>query len=118
MANLNNIEVTNGKDFVQKQKQLEELLGINKISPFGTNELEVFEDNLKGATQADMQKIAQRVGLNPFLDRSRLKTALIKEFIAYTKNSRRNAIPPNPQQIKLNEHRKSYEKAKKFLGEF
>lgn len=118
MKNLDNIEVTNGKDFVEKQKQLEELLGINKISPFGTNELEVFEDKLKGATQADMQKIAQRVGLNPFLDRGRLKKALIKEFMDYTKNSRRNAIPPQAKQIKLNEHTEGYEEARKFLGEF
>jgi hypothetical protein len=118
MAKLEDLELASGKDFIEQQKKLEELLGVNKISPFGTNELEVFEDKLKGATQADLQKIAQRVGLNPFLDRSRLKAALIKEFNAYTKNSRRNLIPQSSKQIVLDPNKKGYKDLKKFLGEF
>ena len=117
MANLQDLEITNGKDFVQKQKELEELLGINKISPFGTYELEVFEDNLKGATHIDLQRIAQRVGLNPFLDRGRLKNALIKEFKAYTKNARRNLIPQSSNQLKLDPKNPKHKKTIKILGE-
>jgi hypothetical protein len=82
MKELKDMEITNGKSFIEKQKNLEELLGINKISPFGTYELEVFEENLKGCTHSDLQKLAQRVGLNPFLDKSRLKQVLVKEFIS------------------------------------
>ena len=112
MANLQDLEITNGKDFTKRQRELEELLGINKISPFGTYELEVFEENIKGATHADLQKIAQRVGLNPFLDRGRLKNALVKEFKAYSKNSRRNLIPQAPQQIKLDKNNPKHAKTK------
>lgn len=97
--NTDDLQFANGKSFTQNQRDLEDLLGVNKISPFGTYELEVFEEDLKGATQADLQKIAQRVGLNPFIERSRLKPALIKEFIAYTKNARRNLIPQSPTPI-------------------
>lgn len=118
MSDLNNLEFANGKEFIQKQKQLEELLGVNKISPFGTNELEVFEDNLKSATQSDLQKLAHRVGLNPFLDKSRLKACLIKEFKAYTKNSRRNLIPQAAQQIKLDKNNPQHQNTIKHLGEF
>jgi hypothetical protein len=117
MANLDNIEVTNGKNFTEKQKELEELLGINKISPFGTYELEVFEDNLKGCTHSDLQKLAQRVGLNPFLDKSRLKASLIKEFISYSKNSRRGAIPQPVKQFKLDPNNPAHAKTIKILGE-
>lgn len=100
--NTEDLEFANGKNFTQNQRDLEELLGVNKISPFGTYELEVFEENLKGATKADLQKIAQRVGLNPFIEHSRLKPALIKEFVAYTKNARRNLIPqPASPIVKL-----------------
>ena len=118
MANLQDLEITNGKDFVQKQKELEELLGINKISPFGTYELEVFEENLKSATHADLQKLAQRVGLNPFLDKSRLKGSLTKEFIAYSKNMRRGTIPQAQNQLKLDPKNPQHAEILRILGEF
>lgn len=117
MANLKDLEVTNGKNFIEKQKDLESLLGINKISPFGTYELEVFEQNLKSSTQSDMQKLAQRVGLNPFLDKSRLKACLIKEFIAYSKNCRRAAIPQPVNQLRLDPNNPKHAKTIKILGE-
>ena len=117
MANLQNLEITNGKDFIKKQKGLEELLGINKISPFGTYELEVFEDNLKSANQADLQKLAHRVGLNPFLDKSRLKASLVKEFIAYSKNMRRGTIPQPQNQLKLDPKNPKHVETLKILGE-
>jgi hypothetical protein len=118
MANLQDLEITNGKDFTKKQRELEELLGINKISPFGTYELEVFEENLKSATHSDLQKLAQRVGLNPFLDKSRLKGSLVKEFIAYSKNSRRGAIPQPQNQLKLDPKNPQHAETLKILGEF
>ena len=112
------MELAHGKEFIEKTKQLEELLGVNKISPFGTNELEIFEENLKTANQADLQKLANRVGLNPFLDKSRLKACLIKEFKAYTKNSRRNLIPQSPRQLVLDKNNPDHAKTIKHLGEF
>jgi hypothetical protein len=117
MSNLRDMEITNGKDFVEKQKDLEELLGINKISPFGTYELEVFESNLKTATHSDLQKLAQRVGLNPFLDKSRLKSCLVKEFVAYSKKCRRAAIPQPTKQLRLDPSNPDHAKTLKILGE-
>jgi len=117
MANLKDLEITNGKNFVERQKELEELLGINKISPFGTYEMEVFEQSLKSSTHSDLQKLAQRVGLNPFLDKSRLKGALIKEFAAYSKNSRRGAVPQPVNQLKLDPNNPKHAKTIKILGE-
>lgn len=118
MANLQDLEITNGKDFTKRQRELEELLGINKISPFGTYELEVFEENLKSATHADLQKLAQRVGLNPFLDRGRLKGCLVKEFISYSKNMRRGTIPQAQNQLKLDRNNPQHAETLRILGEF
>lgn len=118
MAKLEDLELASGKDFIEQQKKLEELLGVNKISPFGTNELEVFEEKLKSSSHSDLQKLAHRVGLNPFLDKARIKPALIKEFKAYSKNSRRNAIPPPSDVIKLDKNNPEHAKTIKILGEF
>ena len=117
MANLNDLELTHGKAFIEKQKELEELLGINKISPFGTYELEIFEENLKQSTHSDLQTLAQRVGLNPFIDKSRLKESLKKEFVAYSKNMRRGAIPQPVKQLQLDPKNPKHAKTLKILGE-
>lgn len=84
---------TNTPEFVQKMRELEIVLGVSEISPFGTNELEIFEDNLQGLSLADMQKLANKVGVNPFHDRPTLKNILIREFKGYARNSRRNIMP-------------------------
>ena len=90
---------TSSQSFIQKMRELEILLGVSEISPFGTNELEVFESNLKGMSLAEMQKLSQKVGLNPFHDYPTLKNILIKEFKASTRNSRRNIMPTSMQSF-------------------
>lgn len=80
-------------EFVSKMRKLEVLLGVSQISPFGTNELEIFQEDLQLMSNADMQRLATKVGVNPFQDRSILKKVLLKEFQDQTKNSRRNIMP-------------------------
>lgn len=116
-ANLDNLEFSNGKEYIDKQKELEEILGVNKISPFGTYDLDVFKERLKELNQADLQKLAYRVGLNPFLDKSRIKPALEKEFIAYTKNMRKNLIPQPAKQIVLDKNNPQHKETLRILGE-
>ncbi len=84
---------TNTPEFVAKMRELEVVLGVSEISPFGTNELEIFEANLQELSLSDMQKLANKVGVNPFHDRPTLKGILTREFKAYTRNSRRNIMP-------------------------
>lgn len=117
MANLNDLEVTNGKDFADRQKALEELLGVDKISPFGTYDLEIFERELKLKSHTDLQTLAQRVGLNPFLDKSRIKASLIREFKEYTKNSRKNLVPQISNQMTLDRKDPKHAEIMKILGD-
>ena len=84
-------------EFTDKMRELEVLLGVSQISPFGTNELEIFEQNLAEMSLSDMQKLALKIGTNPYYEKPILKKSLIREFTAYTRNSRRN-IMPNPVQ--------------------
>ena len=66
----------NSSEFTDKMAELENILGVDTINPFGTNEIEVFERNLKGMNMADMKNLAAKVGINPFHEKSVLKNIL------------------------------------------
>jgi hypothetical protein len=104
-------------EFVGKMRELEILLGVSEISPFGTNELEVFESNLREMSLAEMQKLAQKVGLNPFHDQVTLKNILIKEFKASTRNSRRNIIPTMMESFKIDPNNPKHKQLLKILND-
>lgn len=114
---LDNLELTTGKEYIEKQKELEELLGISQISPFGTYDLDIFKQKMRESTQADLQKLAHKVGLNPFLDKSRIKGALEKEFLSYTKNMRKNVIPQKAEQFVLDRNNPQHLETLKILGD-
>jgi len=109
---------TNTDEFRQKAKELEIMLGINEINPFGTNELDIFQENLKEMNYADMKKLAQRVGINPNYDRSTLKGILIKEFRATNRNNHRNIMPNQVNSVILDPNNPAQAAALKILGEF
>lgn len=109
---------TNSVEFREKNRELEVLLGINTINPFGTNELDIFEDNLKEMNYADMKKLAERVGVNFNHDRSTLKSILIKEFKAVNRNNRRNIMPNQINSVILDPNDPIQAAALKILGEF
>jgi hypothetical protein len=90
---MKSIGSTNTEEFKAKTKELEILLGVDTINPFGTNELDIFEDNLKSMTLADMRKLAEKIGINSMQDRPTLRTILINEFKASNRNNRRNIMP-------------------------
>ena len=106
--------LTNTDEFKDKQRKLEEILGVDTINPFGTNELDIFEDKLGNMTLADMQALAQRVGLNPYHSESRLKKSLVKEFEFVNRNNRRNTIPSPPKSVFDPENPKHAELLKKL----
>jgi hypothetical protein len=109
---------TNTDEFRQKARELEVLLGVNTINPFGTNELDLFQENLREMNFADMKKLAQRVGINPNYDRSTLKNILIKEFRATNRNNHRNIMPNQVNSIILDPNDPVQALALKILGEF
>jgi hypothetical protein len=114
---LKSIGATNTKQFKDKTKELEILLGIDTINPFGTNELDIFEDQLKSMTLADMRKLAEKVGVNSMQDRPTLKTILINEFKASNRNNRRNIMPNNINSVILDPSNPVHAEALKILGD-
>jgi len=109
---------TNTEEFKQKARELEVILGVDTINPFGTNELDIFEDNLKEMTLSDMKKLSERVGINSTYDRSTLKMILIKEFKASNRNNRRNIMPNQMNSIVLDPRNPEHAAALKILGDF
>jgi hypothetical protein len=104
------------QDFTNKMRELEVLLGVSEISPFGTNEMEIFEENLREMSLSDMQKLALKIGTNPYLEKPLLKQSLIREFSAYTKNSRRNIMPASVQSFVIDPNNEEHKKLLKLLN--
>ena len=104
-------------EFTTKMRELEVLLGVSEISPFGTNEMEIFEQDLAEMTLSDMQKLAHKIGVNPYLEKPTLKKSLIREFSAYTKNSRRNIMPSAVQSFVPDMNNPKHQQLMKILGD-
>ncbi len=103
-------------EFTDKMRELEVLLGVSEISPFGTNELEIFEQNLAEMSLADMQKLALKIGTNPYYEKPILKKSLIREFTAYTRNSRRNIMPSAVQSFVIDRDNPKHKELLKILA--
>lgn len=108
---------TDSEDFKNKMSKLESILGVDQINPFGTNELDLFEDSLKAMTYNDMRDLAHKVGINPFLAQPQLKQVLIKEFKSANKNNMKNIMPAPQDMIKLDPNNPQHAKTIKLLGE-
>ena len=104
-------------EFRGKMTKIESILGVDSINPFGTNELDIFEGNLKGMTTSDLQDLAYKVGINPYIHDSALKANLVKEFKAYNRNNMRNVMPEASNAIKLDPNNPQHAKTIKILGE-
>ena len=102
-------------EFTDKMRELEVLLGVSEISPFGTNELEIFEQNLAEMSLSDMQKLALKIGTNPYHEKPILKKSLIREFTAYTRNSRRNIMPTAVQSFVIDHNNPKHKELLKLL---
>lgn len=114
---MKSIGATNTKEFKEKTKELEILLGVDTINPFGTNELDIFEDDLKSMSLSDMRKLAEKIGINSMQDRPTLKTILINEFKASNRNNRRNIMPNSINSVILDPKNPLHAEALKILGD-
>jgi hypothetical protein len=116
---LNKLEHANGKEYNKERVlELEKILGVQEVNPFKTTDSSIFEDRLAEMNYADMQALAMRVGLSPYLQKPHLKKALFKEFRQYNLNATGKLLPLTTQSIKLDPNNPAHKKALKILGEF
>ena len=112
IADINHLVQTN-----KAKTRADEYTALKKIYYHMTNELEIFEDDLKIMSNADMQRLATKVGVNPFQDRTVLKKILIKEFKDQTKNSRRNIMPTAINSVIPDPNNPKHQKLMKILND-
>ena len=87
-SNLDNLNLADGKMDVDKVRELEEILGVDQMNIFRTNDLEVFKENLDEMTLTDLQTLAAEAGVFPGGNKMALKNRIKKEFVSQTKGSR------------------------------
>jgi len=113
-GNLDKLNLADGKMEVEKVRELEELLGVDQMNIFRTNDIEVFKENLAEMTTTDMQTLAAEAGIFPGGNKMALKNRLTKEFISQTKGNR-HAVGPARPIISPEDPR--FEKLQKLMSE-
>lgn len=90
-SELDNLQLADGKQRVdpdiQRVKELEEILGIKKMNPFGTSNIEIFKEKLNEMTIVDMQHMCEKVGIFASGSRQQIKEKLLREFKSTNKGT-------------------------------
>ena len=86
---LEEFDITDGKERDAKQeeidkvKELEELLGMPQMNPYGTLNREIFRRRLEDSSASELTDLAARVGLPRERNMQLLKNSLLKSFDFY-----------------------------------
>ena len=75
---LDSLNLSDGKLEVEKVRELEQLLGVDQVNAFKTNNLDVFQDNLSEMCLTDLQRLAAEAGVFPGGNKMALKNRLLK----------------------------------------
>jgi len=118
-SELDNLTLADGKvtedPDITKIKELEEVLGIKKMNPFGTSNLEVFKERLAEMTNVDLQHMCERIGIFASGSRQELKQKLLREFKSTAKGT--ISMPVENPSFKLDPNNPKHKEAIKILGE-
>jgi hypothetical protein len=77
---VNDLNIADGKDDIEKIKNLEDLLGVKQTNPYGTTSEAILEERMNEMTLTDLQTFAIRVGILPSGNKLTLKNKLKKSF--------------------------------------
>ena len=111
---LDSLNLSDGKLEVEKVRELEQLLGVDQVNAFKTNNLDVFQDNLSEMSLTDLQRLEAEAGVFPGGNKMALKNRLLKEFVSQTKG-RRAAM--GSQKPIIDPSDPKFEEVKKLMSE-
>jgi|TARA_R100000482_G_scaffold119712_1_gene64448 hypothetical protein len=86
---LEELDVTDGKDRnskeeqIEKVKELEELLGMPQMNPYGTLHRDIFKQRLESSSASELTDLAARVGIPRERNMNLLRKSLMKSFDFY-----------------------------------
>ena len=87
--NLEEFDVTDGKERDKKEKaleevkELEELLGMPQMNPYGTLNRDIFRQKLESSSASELTDLAARVGVPRERNMNLLRKSLLKSFDFY-----------------------------------
>ena len=119
---LDNLILADGKNTqpfedsdIKKIRELEEILGVKKVNPFGTYNLEIFKDQLSDMSNLDLQNLCEKIGVFASGSRMQIKEKLLREFKSVSRGtiSMTNESP----SVKLDPNNALHKKTLKILGE-
>ncbi len=118
-AKLDNLDFADGKkeDKIQKARELEELVGLNEVNPYGTSIAAVFEEKLAEMTVVDLQELAVTVGVFPSGTKTSLKNKLLKAFRDYQRGSSSFIVPPSSSICEGDRDNPKFKKAIQLMQE-
>ncbi len=118
-SELDNLNLADGKVHVdpdiEKVKKLEEILGIKKMNPFGTSNIDLFREKLNEMTIVDLQHMCEKVGIFASGSRQQIKEKLLREFKSTNKGTI-SMLVQNPSLI-LDPNNPKHQKTLKILRE-
>lgn len=118
-SQLDNLTFADGKvqedADIKRIKELELALGVEKLNPFGTTNLEILKEKLADMTMIDLQRLCDRVGIFPSGSRQQIKEKLFREFKSHNKGSLSMTI--QSPALLLDPNNPDHKKTLKILGE-
>ena len=118
---LDSLSMADGKkeDGIKRAKELEELVGLNEVNPFGTALASVFEESLGEMGLVDLQALAVKVGVFPSGTATSLRNKLKKAFRDHQRGSSSFVIPMAGGEVVKNvdKESESFKKAIKLMKE-
>jgi len=100
---------------IKKVRELEEILGVKKVNPFGTYNLEVFKEKLSDMTNLDLQNLCERVGIFASGSRMQIKEKLLREFKSVARGT--ISMTAESPSVKLDPNDPLHKRTLKILGE-
>lgn len=74
------MKVADGRSDIEKIKDLESLLSVKQVNPYGTTNAAVLTETMNEMTLTDLQTFAIKVGILPSGNKLSLKNKLMKSF--------------------------------------
>jgi hypothetical protein len=100
---------------IKKVKELEEILGVKKVNPFGTYNLEIFKEKLSDMTNLDLQNLCERVGIFASGSRMQIKEKLLREFKSVARGT--ISMTAESPSVQLDPNNPLHKRTLKILGE-
>tara|TARA_R110000751_G_scaffold305212_1_gene421444 strand:- start:501 stop:950 length:450 start_codon:yes stop_codon:yes gene_type:complete len=115
---LSELRYSSGKmddETLSKIEELEAVLGVHEVNHFGTNDPNIFENQLKEMTLADLQNLCGKVRLFASGNTREIKEKLRKEFRRVSQGQR--TISMRKSTSVCDPSHPNHEQAKKVLGQ-